>query len=278
MNNAQKTNSTSLTREVSLSSVTVMGKNNRPRLQQVSCQFSAGEIIVLIGPNGAGKSSLLKTLAQQLKPSAGQVTIFGPQSATWSAKKKAQHVAMLDQKHQLSLPFTVSQILALSRFCHTSDAATNTQINASALEAFDCNHLQHHSYTELSGGEQQRVHLARTFAQLNALGDQPQGPGLLLLDEPTTALDLAHQKNLVSAIRMAAHNGLTVVVSLHDLSLASQLADRILCLQHGSVAAFGSVTQIITPTFLQTLFDTPIHSIQPPQTSKPLLYLDHSGQ
>lgn len=265
-----------LTTDIQLNHISIKTKAGRPRLDNISCTFSAGEIIAIIGPNGAGKSSLLSALSHHLPIQQGTISLFGHPLNQWSAPQRAQHLALLTQKQQLNMPFLVREVLDLSRLYQTSTCAQNTEITQKTLAAFDGHDLYDRYYTELSGGEQQRVHLARTFAQLNALSETAQRPGVLLLDEPAAALDLPHQRHLVSAIRTAAHNGLTVLVSLHDLTLAAQIATRILCLDQGQLKILGSVEAALEPHELAQVFRTPIERIQPKNSGTPVLYLDHN--
>jgi iron complex transport system ATP-binding protein len=264
------------TSDIELNNICIAGHAHYPRINNVSCTFHSGEVIVIIGPNGAGKSSLLHALTGQLPYNQGQIHLFGRPLAHWPMQRRAQHVAFLPQKHQLSQPFLVSDIIALARLNQTGTQQQNQKIIRNALEAFDAARFYDRCYTELSGGEQQRVHLARVFAQLNALSISSQRPGLLLLDEPTTGLDLAHQQHLISAIRQSARNGLTVLASLHNLSLTSQLATRVLCLDRGEIKAFGTVTQVMEPSLLSAVFKTKLQTISPSNLSTPLLYLDYS--
>ena len=266
----------SLTAQITLNQVGIRSTTGRSRLDNISCTFSAGEIIAIIGPNGAGKSSLLAALSGQIPINEGHITLFGHPLNAWTAPQKAQHLALLTQKHSLNMPFLVREVLDLSRLYQTGTATQNAAITQNTLAAFDGSSLYNRYYPELSGGEQQRVHLARTFAQLDALGDEAQKPGVLLLDEPTAALDLPHQRHLVTAIRTAANNGLTVLVSLHDLTLAAQIATRILCLDQGHIKTLGSVDSVIDASCLAEVFRTPIERIQPKNSKTPVLYIDHN--
>lgn len=265
-----------LTHDIELNTVSVGTQSARLRLNHISCSFGAGEIIAVIGPNGAGKSSLLSAISHQIPLHKGQINLFGLPHTDWTNQQRAKHLAFLPQKHQLNMPFLVQDVLALARLYQNTSPAQNEEIIQRTLAAFDGSALFNRCYTALSGGEQQRVHLARTFAQLDALGDLPQRPGLLLLDEPTAALDLPHQSHLVQAIRRAANNGLTVMVSLHDLTLAAQIATRVLCLDRGHLKALGRVSDVIEPLLLAEVFRIPIECIHTPKSGAPLLFIDHS--
>ncbi|NNC99480.1 MAG: ATP-binding cassette domain-containing protein, partial [Gammaproteobacteria bacterium] len=156
-------------------------------LDDISCTVSGGEILAVVGPNGAGKSTLLQTLAGDIETYEGSIDFANVSSAI---KCRARQLAVLPQFSLLSFPFRVDEVVRLARIPHQTGNAVDEEIIAAALDAMDISCLSHRLYTELSGGEKQRVQLARVLAQVWRAEDADGGQRILLLDEPTTALDL----------------------------------------------------------------------------------------
>lgn len=225
-------------------------------LNNVNCEINAGEITCVIGPNGAGKSTLLKAIAGDWQ---FQGEIEMPRFVK-DEKIKARQIAMLSQFSLLNFPFRVHEVVGLARIPHQTGYQRDQQIIDEALQLMDISSLKHRLYTELSGGEKQRVQLARVFAQIwEPIENQPR---LLLLDEPTTALDLGHQQDLIKAIRHFAKRGVAVLMVLHDINLAVRYADRLLALLGGEQIAFGSTSQVITVENIKRLFNIDVDIIK----------------
>ncbi|MEJ2754970.1 MAG: ATP-binding cassette domain-containing protein, partial [Gammaproteobacteria bacterium] len=201
------------------------------RLRDISNTFYAGEVTALIGPNGSGKSTLLSVASTQLTPQSGSLTLCGKKSSDWSARERAQRVAHLPQHQELNFAFTVEEVVQLGRQCHTESTHHTRQIARQYGTALDITTLWKRDYTSLSGGEKQRVHVARVLAQVSALDPDHQTPRLLLLDEPTNSLDLTHQALLIDKVKQAAQYGVTTIMSLHDLNRVSPICDAVICLQ-----------------------------------------------
>jgi len=220
-------------------------------LADVSLSLSSGEIAALVGPNGAGKSTLLRVLSGDLVPRTGIVSLKGRALASYSPGALAGHRAVLSQSISVTFPFTVAEIVRMG-----AGARRGRQIDElvdAALAEVDLSDFHERVITTLSGGEQQRAHFARVLVQL-ACGEAANGPGLLLLDEPTAALDLRHQLDVIAAARMRAARGSTVVAILHDLNLAVLLARRIVVLDRGRIVADGAPAKIITDAMLEQVF------------------------
>lgn len=229
--------------------------HNRLVLDQVSCHVGIGELVTVIGPNGAGKSTLLHALSDD-SPRSQSVLGNRPLSA-YSALERAQKIAVLTQQHQLPFAFTVRELVAMGRYPFATGQALDEQFVTHALVATDMLALQHSDYTQLSGGEQQRAQLARALAQVWPEGSHQEGR-FLLLDEPTTGLDLHHQTTILDYLKQLTTNGVGIVMVTHDINLASQYADRIVILNHGAVHAQGAPQELInaatiTPVFGQQL-------------------------
>ncbi len=166
-------------------------------LDGVSLRLQAGQVSGVLGPNGAGKSTLLEALSGELKTARGQVMLHGRALEGWSDRERARCLAVLPQSSTLSFAFQVEDVVAMGRLPHCSGRQADARIVAAALQAADAQHLAGRSYLRLSGGERQRVHLARVLAQLWP-GDEGS---VLLLDEPTSMLDPAHQHSILQAVR-----------------------------------------------------------------------------
>jgi iron complex transport system ATP-binding protein len=201
----------------------------------VSLELAAGEQVALLGANGSGKSTLLRVLAGALRPTAGSVELFGRPIASWERAELARSVTVLPQGMELPHGFRVSEVVALGRIPHArswfATSAEDEAAVARALADADVEELAGRTVDELSGGERQRVLVALALAQ---------EPRLLLLDEPTAHLDVAHQLALIGLLERLRHaRGLTVLAVLHDLNLAARFADRGLVLHDGRLSSAG---------------------------------------
>jgi iron complex transport system ATP-binding protein len=222
-------------------------------VRDVSLRVSPGELCVIVGPNGAGKSTLLHAIAGDI-PAKGAVRLFGQPRAAWAPRSLAQRMAVLPQTPGLSFDFPVRDVVALGRSPHR-DADPNRQraLVSAALAQVGLAGFAGRRYLSLSGGEKARTHLARVLAQVWDLGaPAPGGDRLLLLDEPTAALDIGQQ---VAAMRCAhdfARAGGGVLAVLHDLNLALTYADRLIVMRCGGVAFDGAPMQAAAA--LRTVF------------------------
>lgn len=221
-------------------------------LDRVSTRVHGGETVAIVGPNGAGKSTLLRLLSGDLRCTGGGVRLKGRDLASFSSRDLADHRVMLSQHVNVSFPFTVEEIVAMGAG-DRSRTITAPLVEA-AIAELDLAPFRHRELPTLSGGEQQRAHFARVLVQL-ACGEAEHGPGVLLLDEPTSSLDLRHQINLVETAKRRARTGTAVVAVLHDLNLAVRFADRIIVLRKGTVAADGSPAETITDAMIRDVFD-----------------------
>jgi iron complex transport system ATP-binding protein len=209
--------------------------NGRTVLRGIDLQIAEGEQVALLGANGSGKSTLLRVLSGVLPPVAGTVELFGRSIDSWERGELARRVSVLPQGMELPQGFRVSEVVALGRIPHASSwFATSADDEAAvgrALLDAGVEELADRGVHELSGGERQRVLLALALAQ---------EPRLLLLDEPTAHLDVAHQLALIQLLeRLRTTRGLTVLAVLHDLNLAARFADRAVILREGRLVAAG---------------------------------------
>jgi iron complex transport system ATP-binding protein len=221
-------------------------------LDNVSVRIRGGETVAIVGPNGAGKSTLLRLLSGDLRATSGGVRLKGRDLGSFSSRELANHRVMLSQHVNVSFPFTVEEIVAMG--AGDRPRAVAAPLVDAAVAELDLTPLRHRELPTLSGGEQQRAHFARVLVQL-ACGEADHGPGVLLLDEPTSSLDLRHQINLVETAKRRARTGTAVVAVLHDLNLAVRFADRIVVLRKGMVAADGSPAETITDEMIRQVFD-----------------------
>ncbi len=238
-----------------------------PLLRDISLTLESGGILGLTGPNGAGKSSLLRLIAGDIPLAAGRLQLAGKPREEWPRRLLARRLAYLPQLSLLNFPYTVEEVVTMGRMPHDTGVSTDAGIVAQALAATDTANLRERLYTRLSGGEKQRVQLARVFSQV-----WDAGPGaLLLLDEPTTALDLSHQQMVLAAVRALAERGCAVVLASHDLNLVAGLADSIAVLQQGRVAALGAPREVFTPQLFREIFAIDVLVQRHPERDQPLV-------
>tara|TARA_R110002110_G_scaffold47711_3_gene143073 strand:+ start:169 stop:936 length:768 start_codon:yes stop_codon:yes gene_type:complete len=217
-------------------------------VQDVNLRFEPGDLHILLGANGAGKSSLLRVLCGELAPDAGEVLLGGQSLASYTAGEKAERMAVLPQKSLLDFPFLGREVIQMGLYGRAK-SVVNRSIDE-VINAFELQHLSTRPYTSLSGGEQQRVQIARVMAQLW----DNRCDAVYLMDEPDSPLDLAHQIGLFTRLKQLANDGATVIVSTHDLNLAVKFADRLTLLKSGKVLATGSADQVLTPELIMDAY------------------------
>ncbi len=220
-----------------------MKYGSRVVLDNISIDIRAGEVTALLGPNGAGKSTLLKLLCGEI-PSHNDIDYFGQAKDCWQPEDIAKHLAMLPQNSTLTFPFLAREVVELGAIPLSVSNKETSALALHYMEKTDVLHLADRLYPALSGGEKQRLHLARVLTQLHQSGEKK----ILMLDEPTSALDLAHQHNTLKIAREAAKaEGAAVVVVLHDLNLAAQYADRLVLLHNGKLVCDAPPWDALTP-------------------------------
>ncbi|MEU9057063.1 heme ABC transporter ATP-binding protein [Streptomyces sp. NPDC048384] len=235
----------------------------RPVLHGVSVTVRAGEVLALVGPNGAGKSTLLSALAADLPAAEGVVRIHGRPAGDWSAPELALRRAVLPQSASLSFPFAVEEVVRMGRAPWAAvHPDGDDRAVAEAMAATEVTEFAVRPFSALSGGERARVALARVLAQ--------RAP-LLLLDEPTAALDLKHQELVLRLCRERARAGDAVVVVLHDLGLAAAYAHRVAILRAGRVAADGPPAEVFSDRLLSEVYDQPVEVLPHPRTGEVLV-------
>ncbi len=233
-----------------------VNRGGRPILQQVSFQAKRGRMLGILGANGSGKTTLLKTVTGFYPYQAGSIEIDGKPLATLKPKERARRMAVLSQEEHVSFDVPVYEAVALGRYAHkqglfTVKGKTDDDIICKAMEETGISDMAERSLLSLSGGEKQRVWLARALAQQ---------PDSLLLDEPTNHLDLAHQVALMEHLtKLLSSQQLTVVCILHDINLASLYCDDVLLLKNGKVVGQGETQSILTRAALENIYGTAFH-------------------
>ncbi len=237
----------------------VVRLGGRTVLDGVALTATAGRLTALVGPNGAGKSTLLAALAGDLAPEAGEVLVRGRNVAGWAPAELAMRRSVLPQSASLAFPFPVGDVVRMGRapWSGTPAEDADDEAVAWALAATETAEFAGRPFAELSGGERARVALARVLAQR---------AGLLLLDEPTAALDLRHQELVLRLARERAAAGDAVVVVLHDLGLAAAYADEVTVLDGGRVAASGPPAEVFDCALLSEVYRHPVEVLAHPRT------------
>lgn len=232
----------------------------------LSIALPAQQLSVIIGPNGCGKSTLLHAFSRGLRPSAGQILLNQQDLQQQSGKQVAKQMALLTQNSTVSEHMTVYDLVSRGRYPHQTffkqwSAADEAAVTA-ALSAAQLLDLQHEALNALSGGQRQRAWLAMALAQQS---------DLLLLDEPTTYLDIAHQIDVLDLCLRLKNIGKTVVMVLHDLNLALRYADYLILMKKGNIVASGRPEDIITVANVAAVFGLACRIITDPESGKPLI-------
>ena len=233
-------------------------------LHRVDLAVRSGEVVGLAGPNGAGKSTLFGVLCGDIAASGGSVSLHGEPLESWSLLERAQRRSVLPQQVTVSFPFLVRDVVAMGRAPWSGSETRDEDeewVNA-ALADMDLTALAARRFTSLSGGEKARVAFARVLAQRCQL---------MLLDEPTAALDIRHQEVLLQVVRAQAAEGAGAIVVLHDLALAAAYADRIVVLSDGRVAGEGPPAEVLKATLLSEVYGHPIDVHRHPGTGAALV-------
>jgi iron complex transport system ATP-binding protein len=241
------------------------GENIFFSLNDISFSLNSGTFLSILGPNGSGKSTLLRIIARILFPEKGTVKIFGTDYIKISRKALSRLIAFVPQVHSLVFPYTVFEVVLMGRSPHIQglgfESSNDRIIAEDAMEKVDAFRLRSKPISELSGGELQRVFLARALAQ--------QCP-ILILDEPNTHLDLKHQIEILTLIKnIVNEKAISVVSVFHDLNLASIYSDEILLLEDGMVRAHGTPSEVLNETNVNMVFGTEVIVDPHPVTNSP---------
>ncbi|MFZ3389061.1 heme ABC transporter ATP-binding protein [Buttiauxella gaviniae] len=241
----------------------------RKLLDDINLTLAAGEVVALIGPNGAGKSTLLRVLTGFQPPDGGEITLAGRPLTAWTGDALSRKRAVMRQRSGMAFSWAVEDVIAMGRAPWPEKETKSVVQEVMALTG--CDTLAGRDFCQLSGGEQQRVQLARALAQL-WLDGQPHG--WLFLDEPTSALDLYHQQHILRLLRRLSLMGtLSVCVVLHDLNLAALWADRIILLHEGKLVANGTPQQVLEESTLQRWYKADLRVFNHPEYPVPQVWL-----
>lgn len=239
-------------------------------LNGISADINQGSFTAILGPNGAGKSTFLKCLTGSEKSYTGSIKLDGKKLPDYSLKEMASRRAVLSQRFQVEFPFTVEEVVTMGRYDKDLGTARKKQdqILEEVLASVDALHLRNRIFPSLSGGEQQRVQLARVLAQI--WGEEER---YLFLDEPTSALDLKHQVAVLKLVRQLCYDkGYTIVAVLHDLNLAKAVSDQVILLKNGELFASGSTNSLITPSYINTTYGIELEEVKDQSTGVSYLF------
>jgi len=245
------------------------GYGGRFRLEGVSFELGLGEIFGVVGPNSSGKTTLLRLLSKVHEPQQGEIVLNGTRLRRLSRRALARQVGVVPQELAVAFPFTVEELCLMGRYPHAEgrlfeepadlDRVRKAMALAGVLE------LGAQTVDTLSGGERQRALLARALAQ---------EPGLLLLDEPTSHLDLRHQREIVGLLRrLNRERGMTILFVSHDLNLAGEVADRLLLLVGGRVAKVGTSAEVLDESTLEAAYGCPVWVDKSPVSGRPVVQI-----
>lgn len=231
----------------------------RPALDRVTLDVPEGACTAVLGPNGSGKSTLLRCLLGTLTPSAGSVRFGGRATAEWPRPELAREIGVVPQGEETVFPMSVRELVAMGRYPHLGpwrrEGEADRRAVSEAMRRADVEALAHRPVGTLSGGERQRARIARALAQ---------EPGTLALDEPTAALDVAHEMAIFELLRDLGRAGTTVLLVTHNLNLAARYADRLVVLDEGRVAAEGTPVEVLTVELVQRVYRWPARIVPHP--------------
>lgn len=236
-------------------------RNGKKVLDNISGKLERGKIIALLGPNGAGKSTLIQSMAGLLQFN-GEITLKGESLKHYKAEQLAQNLAYLPQHSQLQFPLIVEEVLSLATLPFPLTRLEQRQQIKALIKTWGIEDLAEKDFRQLSGGEQQRCQIARTFLQLDNMVESQQGRGVWLLDEPSSSLDLEHQQQLQSVCLQATKEGHCVVIVLHDLNQAMRLADEVWLLEKGQLVAQGIAEEVMTEELIGKVFNVTARKVK----------------
>jgi iron complex transport system ATP-binding protein len=242
-----------------------LGYDGPDIIQDLSLEIPAGQVTTIIGPNGCGKSTLLRALGRLITPRSGQVTLDGVPLPQLSSRHIATCLSVLPQTPLAPTGLTVADLVSRGRhprqkWYQQFSAGDQSAVEAALLET-DLTELADTPIEDLSGGQRQRAWISMTLAQ---------DSGILLLDEPTTYLDLAHQVDVLELVRrLNERNGRTVVMVLHDISLAARYSDHMVVMKNGGIVASGAPADVVTAELLQEVFGLSAHIVTEPTAGRP---------
>ena len=244
-------------------------------LQECSVRVLPGSFTAVMGSNGAGKTSLLKIITHEVTHYKGSVTINGMRISQIKSRELARMRAVLPQHTTVNFPFTVEQVVEVGRCPHDTTRHQNAEIIDEVLELTGLQHHRRRIYQTLSGGEQQRVQMARVMCQI---WDDKPFSRYLLLDEPTASLDMAQQHTLLNLAQRLLKRNIGILAILHDLNLASLYADRFLFLKGGQTVAYGNACDMLTKENIEETFSCRVKMVFDGHRECPMVFPDHANE
>jgi len=246
--------------------------NGKDMLKEVSLVVNPGEFTAIAGPNGAGKTSLLKVMSGEQSKHTGDVTINGIPTTRYSVPDLSRVRAVLPQSSHVQFAFTVRQIVEMGRLHHRSMAARTRDVVDQVMDLTGILSWENRPCMTLSGGEQQRVQLARVLAQVWELRSFPR---YILLDEPTSSLDLAQQQLIFGLVKQACDRNIGVLAIVHDLNQVTRFADKLYFLKDGSIVASGNTTDVVKKHIIEETFCCRVNVYHDPCTNCPYIVPDN---
>jgi iron complex transport system ATP-binding protein len=232
----------------------VVSYGSRQILNKVGIHAEHGQFVGIIGPNGSGKTTLVKTINRIIRPNSGSITIDGRNVENMDSTEIAKNIAMVSQVISINFEFTVEDVVLMGRTPYIKGAETHEdmEIVQDAMEKTKILHLKDRFVTQLSGGELQKVIIARALAQ---------DPKILLLDEPTSHLDITNQIDILNLVKDASRKGMLVIAVIHDLNLAAYYCDRLCLIRDGDLISIGTPEEVLTPNNIKATYNIDVDVI-----------------
>lgn len=228
--------------------------DERKILDNVSFALSNGDLLGIIGPNGAGKTTLIKNILGIIKPTSGEIYIDDEKILRYQSKELYKKIAFVPQESNFDFPLTVLETILLGRIPHSNkfhlEDANDYQIAKEALDSIEMSCFSSRMANQLSVGEKQLVSIAKALAQET---------NCIILDEPTSNLDISHAIKIMEKLKELSKNGKAVITVLHDLNLAARYCNKILILNKGAVTGFGNASEVLTESQINKVFDIEVH-------------------
>jgi heme transport system ATP-binding protein len=245
--------------------------NNKQLLNEISFDVHSGDVLTILGPNGAGKTTLLKSLSGDIKPQSGNVKITNKNMDEFNVNQLAKIRSVVEQSNNIVFPFTVDDIVSFGRYPINKGYITpeDRETIHETMDLFEIESLSDRIYNTLSGGEQQRVQLARAIVQLINTDSEDQFR-FLLLDEPISSMDICHQHRSLSILQKLSEQGISIITILHDINLAINYSSKVVLMSQGKMIKAGTVEETCDPKTLESIFEISMDVIEHPKKNNPL--------